>query len=151
LNKRTVLIIDDDLGFVFWLGHVLTAAAYSPLPAKSVPDAVYLVKQLGLTVDVLAINPALPGGLDFISALQRSQQDIRVIGVLNDPQQVAHIFAVNAAHLKPTVFDEMAKGEWLECIDRVITTAGSSSDRTQAAPSPTLKAIRGYRESVGRR
>ena len=104
-----------------------------------------------LTVDVLAINPALTGALDFIAALHRSQKDVRVIGVLNDPQQVVHIPGLNAAHPKPAVVDEMAKAEWLECIERVITTAGSSSDRTQAAPSPTLKAIRGYRESVGRR
>ena len=114
---KTVLIIDNDLGFVFWLGHVLDAAGYSALPAKSVPDAALLVMQLGFTVDVLAINPSLTGAGDFIAALHRSQKDVRVIGVLNDPQQVVHIPGLNAAHPKPTVFDEMAKAGWLKCID----------------------------------
>ena len=114
---KTVLIVDTDLGFVFWLGHILDGAAYSALPAKSVPDAALLVTQFRLTVDVLAINPALTGSLDFIAALCRAPKDVSVIGVFNNPQQIVHIPGLNAAHPKPTVFDEMAKAEWLEYIE----------------------------------
>src|SRR5579862_1947430 len=59
---KTVLILDDDLRFGFWLGHLLDAATvYSALPARSVPDATLLVRQLNLKVDVLVINLALTG------------------------------------------------------------------------------------------
>jgi len=116
----TVLIIDNDLALVLWLGDMLAAAAYSTWPAKSVPDAALLIAQFQLTVDVLAINPTLTGALDFISALRRSQQDVRVIAVLDDPRQAVDIPALDAAHARPTVADEMAKAEWLECIERVL-------------------------------
>jgi hypothetical protein len=116
---KTVLINDNDLGFVFWLGRLLDAAAYSALPAKSVPDAALLVMQFGFTIDVLAINPALTGARDFIAALHRSQKDVRVIGILDDPHQVVHIPGLNVVRRKPTVFDETAEAGWLECIERV--------------------------------
>jgi ActR/RegA family two-component response regulator len=123
---KTVLILDDDLGFVFWLGHVLDAAAYSTLPAKSVPDAALLVTQLGLTVDVLAINLALAEGLDFIAAMHRSQKDMRVIGILNDPANAINIPGVNSVHLKPSIRNEEAKIEWLQYIQSVLANRATS-------------------------
>lgn len=117
---KTVLILDDDLGFVFWLGHVLDAAAYSTLPAKSVPDAVLLVTQLGLTVDVLVINLSLAESLDFITALHSSQRDMRVVGVVNDPMEPVNIPGVHAVRLKPSIRNEAAKVEWLQYIQRVL-------------------------------
>ncbi len=105
---------------MFWLGHVLDAAAYSAVPAKSVPDAESLVMQLGLKVDVLAINPALNGARDFIAAMHGSQKDVRVVGILTDPQQVLRTPGMNAAYPKPMVLDEMAKAEWLHYIEQVL-------------------------------
>jgi len=105
---------------VFWLGHALDAASYSALPAKSVPDAALLIMQLDVRVDVLVINPALSGGPDFIAALHRSQGDVRVIGILNDANQVVHIPGVNASHPKPAILNEAAKAEWLQCIESVL-------------------------------
>ena len=124
---KTVLILDDDLGFVFWLGHVLDAAAYSTLPAKSVPDAVLLVTQLGLTVDVLVINLALAEGLNFVTAMHSSQRDMKVIGVLNDPVEVTNILGVNAVHLKPSVRNEAAKVEWLQYVQSVLANQRRAS------------------------
>jgi hypothetical protein len=86
------------------------AAAYSAWPAKSVAEAAPLVKQFGFTVDVWVINPALTGAVDFMAALHRSQNNVMVIGILNDPQQV-QIPGLNAAHPKPTVVDEIARAE----------------------------------------
>lgn len=130
-SLKRVLIIDNDLGFAFWLGHVLDAAGYSALPAKSVPDAALLVMQLQLKVDVLAINPSLSGSADFIAALHRSQKHAAIIGVLNDPQQVVRIPGLNAAYAKPVVVDHSAKVEWLEYIEHVLygsPSLGESED-----------------------
>jgi hypothetical protein len=117
---KTVLIVDDDLGFVFWLGHALDTLSYSALPAKSVPDAAMLVMQLDLRVDLLIINPTLTGAADFISALHRSQKDARAIGILSHPSQIVNIPGISATQSKPTVFDQSAKASWLECVEDVL-------------------------------
>jgi hypothetical protein len=36
---KTVLIVDEDLGFVFWLGRLLTETGYQAWPARSGVEA----------------------------------------------------------------------------------------------------------------
>lgn len=117
---KTVLILDDDLRFGFWLGHLLDAAAYSALPARSVPDATLLVRQLNLKVDVLVINLALAGAIGFMAALQRSHRDVQVIGVLDDSAHAVNVPRVNALQVKTPVQNEMTRIEWLQCIQAVL-------------------------------
>ncbi len=105
---------------MFWLGHLLDAAAYLALPAKSVPGAAKLITQLNLTVDVLLVNVALPGVVDFIAVLQRGNRDLRVIGVLNDSVEMVNIPRVNTIHFKGSVMDEAAKSDWLHCVQDVL-------------------------------
>ena len=112
-----VLILDDDLGFVFWLGHLLDDTGYSALPAKSVPDAALLLRQLDTSVDVLVINTALPGGLDFMADLHRSQPGIRVIGIVNEPLGATRHPEIDAVHSRPSILNEAAKVEWLQCVE----------------------------------
>lgn len=109
---------------MFWLGHVLDAAAYSALPARSVRDAARLITQLNVEVDVLVVNLALPGSPDYISALQRSQSKLKVIGVLSDPAQAATIPRVNAVHVKRPVLNGITKVEWLQCVHGVLADQG---------------------------
>lgn len=94
------------------------------MPAKSVPDAAKLVVQLNLAVDVLVINLAVSGSVDYIAASQRSNSDLRVVGVLNDSVEVANVPRVHAIHFKGTVLDEQAKAAWLQCVQGVLARTG---------------------------
>lgn len=122
-----MLLIDDDLGFVFWLGRALDAAAFSALPARTVADAALLVLQFDLAVDVLVINLALGGGADFIAALHRSQKDVKVVGILDEAGQPVHVPGVNAALPRPTSLDEASKNEWIQCIKRILMQSSTQS------------------------
>ena len=125
---KSILIVDDDLGFVYWLGHLLDTLTHSALPAESVPDAARLVRQLDLKVDLLVLNPKLSGGVDFIAALRRSQPNIRVIGIQDDSWELAKVPGVNATHPRPTDFNESTITAWIECIEQVLgeTIAGDN-------------------------
>jgi hypothetical protein len=120
-HLTTVLIIDGDLGFVFWLGHVLDTAKYSALPAKGVPEAALLVMQLDLKVEVLVVNLSLPGATDFIAAVHRLRTEVRVIGVVNEDWPAENIRGLNVTYQKPTVLDEAAKSEWLRRVGKVLS------------------------------
>jgi DNA-binding NarL/FixJ family response regulator len=123
---ETILILDDDLGFVFWLGHLLDAAGYSTLPAKSIYDGAILVQQLGLSVSVLIVNLGMAGRLDFTAALRQSPRrgaalGTRVVGILNDPSDDADLQGVHAVRVRPSILNEAAKVEWLQSIQRVLS------------------------------
>ena len=74
----TILILDNDLGFSFWLGQSLTAPHCRALPAKSVAEAIALIGQFKLRIDFLIMNPAVPGASDFTRALRKEQRHLRV-------------------------------------------------------------------------
>jgi DNA-binding NtrC family response regulator len=84
---ETILLVDDDLGFVFWLGRVLDDAGYAAFPAKSVTDAAALIVQCRLLADLLIINSALPGAPAFVEELRNSRPNLEVIGVA-DPDEL---------------------------------------------------------------
>ena len=69
---KTVLIIENDLGWVFWLGQALDEIGYQALPAKDVADAISLLRELKSNIDVLIVNPTLKGVVPFIERLRRS-------------------------------------------------------------------------------
>jgi len=74
----TILILDNDLGFSFWLGQSLTAPHCRALPAKSVAEAAALIGQFQLKIDFLIMNPAIPGASEFSRALRKEQKHLRV-------------------------------------------------------------------------
>ncbi len=57
----TVLIVDDDLAFLWWLGEVFAEAGYQAAPALDCRQALVLLKQLDLDLDLLVVNPKLAG------------------------------------------------------------------------------------------
>ena len=115
---KTVLIVDTDVAFAFWLGTTLDAAGYLAWPAKTPIDAELRVQQLALQVDVLVINPAIAGASEFVSSLRRSQKDIRVIVAVDDPLQGANLPAVNATHPKPIDPGDAGKSDRLQGIEQ---------------------------------
>lgn len=112
----TVLIIDDDVGFAFWLGQALDEAGYKALPAKGVSDAVDLLSEYKLEVDLLIINPALPGAVDLIPDLRRSQARLKVIASIEGAEQTFKVPGVDRSLLKPVGVDETVRLNWLVTI-----------------------------------
>jgi ActR/RegA family two-component response regulator len=124
---KTVLVIDQDLGFVFWIARALDAMHYFAVPARSVPDAALLIMQLDLKkVDLLMINLELSGGSDFISAMHRSRPDILVIGIVDDLLKPIKRTGVDVVRPRPVGVDEAVQIEWMEWIENFL--AGSPHD-----------------------
>src|SRR6185295_8227222 len=84
---KTVLIVDRELGFVFWLGQALDRAGYQALPAKSCEDATELLKQLNVEIHLLIVGHSVAGAAAFADALRRSQGHLEVITVIGDEEE----------------------------------------------------------------
>ena len=117
-----VLIVDTDLGLVFWLGQILDAAGYETYPAKGVPEAVSLLAELGLRIDVLIIRHNLDGAYTFASELRLSQGGrLKTLALLEKPDE--HTESPQAWDgwlLKPTLPDQNARGTFLTLVRGVL-------------------------------
>jgi DNA-binding response OmpR family regulator len=119
--RTTVLIVDNDLGFVFWLGKTLDAAGYQTLPAKNISDATILLEELTLEIDSLIVNPSLPGAAEFVAMLRRSTRRLKVIAISDVEGPVTTLLGVDASRRKPeNILDEGATLEWLQFIHSLL-------------------------------
>ena len=77
----TVLIVDQDLGFVFWLGEILQRAGCAVAPALNCQQAITLSKELGVSLDLIFVDPTLPGIQSMIATLKAEQDRIKIVDV----------------------------------------------------------------------
>ena len=81
---KTILILDTDLGFVFWLGEILTQAGYRAVPAQSIKEATSLMRRLKTLADLLIVSPAVHGAAEWMQS--RGNPLLRpVIAAVEDP------------------------------------------------------------------
>ncbi len=127
-----VLLVDSDLGFVFWLGQSLAEVGYEVIPAKSVPDALTLIAELQLSVDLLILKDSLPGAADLVPILQYAREDLKVILAVEDGDSPMRLNA-DAQYRRPDRIDENAKTGWLHVIQRVLWDKGVVSVPAQGS------------------
>jgi ActR/RegA family two-component response regulator len=115
---RAILLIDTDLGFLFWLGQALDRAGYEAFPARSIPDAIALLAALHLTVGSVILNYSLPGAENFVAGLRQSQNHLKVISLVEYEQEP--IPGVDAAFCKPAEIDERSGAEMVQMVQKVV-------------------------------
>lgn len=127
---NTVLLVDSDLGFIFWLGQALDREGYAALPAKSIPDAISLLAELRISIDVLVVNPLLAGAAEWIALFRDSQEHVKVVALLGFAENMAAgDLGADAALAKPAVIDEISQLECLQVVNDVLMAAPAISGR----------------------
>jgi DNA-binding response OmpR family regulator len=77
---QIILIVDDDLGFVMWLGHTLAAAGYMTLPVTSVSESLRIIDELEVgVIDLAIVDSGMPGISHLIDTLRSRQGYLRMI------------------------------------------------------------------------
>lgn len=79
--STAILLIDTDLGFLFWLGSALDQGGYQAFPARSVPDAIQLLAELHLTVGAVILNCDLPGAEQLIVRMRHSRKNLKILAL----------------------------------------------------------------------
>ena len=111
---KNILIVDNDLGFIFWLGAALVGAGYRPWPACSLSDAISVANRKPLSrLHLLVVNASLPGVSKLIAHFRRTQAHLRVIAL--GPQDNT-LVGVTAWHSAPDTGDDSAKQELVRAV-----------------------------------
>jgi DNA-binding response OmpR family regulator len=110
-----ILIGDEDLGFVLWLGHVLAQAGYLALPITSVREILKVLSELRIAaVDLVILNPAWKGARRLMEKLRKQQGPFKVIQIESRDREAEKIDATQA--------------EWLARVGRALQRSRSADD-----------------------
>ena len=84
-GRPIVLVVDEDLGFVCWIGEALAEIGYETLPALNSRQALSSIKKLSRPIDAVIFNPDLPGAAAMIRTLGSSRVPPRKVVVIGNP------------------------------------------------------------------
>jgi hypothetical protein len=79
--KQIALIVDEDLGFVCWLGQMLAKAGCQAVPALDCQSALDLVEDLGLRINVVIVNPSIGGADKLTKVLSGRNRSLKVVTI----------------------------------------------------------------------
>jgi hypothetical protein len=132
---KNILIVDNDLGFILWLGRVLIGAHQQPLPACNVSDAMVLADAAN-PVDLLIINSSLPHSSEFITKMRRTQSKIKVIALDDEvKERLPHDHAWRSS---PGQSGPSAEQKWLKAIKGLL---GSRSNAGRGMITPSKRRL----------
>ena len=115
------LIVDDDLGFVWWLGERFHEAGYCPVPALSPTQAGSLVNELDLKITVLVVNPGLRGVQRLMKTLSKAQSlPVKVILIQNPSLPPTVALRAHAIVERPSGLEPASRHEWLRKLRRIL-------------------------------
>jgi hypothetical protein len=134
------LIVDDDLGFVWWLGERFHEAGYWPVPALSPKQAGLLVKELDLKITVLVVNPGLRGVRRFMKTLSETHSPLVKVIIILDPS-VPTPAAVRAHAIveRPSGLEPASRHEWLRKLRRILGHTDEAVSITEITGHPPPK------------
>jgi DNA-binding NtrC family response regulator len=129
---KTILILDEDLGFVFWLGRILDKAGYRVLPARSGSDARALLSELDVGLDVLVANPDSGGAAVFIED-QRRRAEFNLIMMHAEDEPHEMMEGVDAVMAKPETPNVESELEWVHLVEVVLHRGKRRGSGTMSA------------------
>ena len=116
-----ILIVDPDLGFLFWLGQVLAEAGYAVLPAVSCGQALYHTDKFGAKIDDVILEPSLPGVSQMLRELGRLNSFLKII-LIGSPGMPSAMLA-DLTMQRPRSKEALSPEEWLTRLEAVLSSS----------------------------
>ena len=123
LGGHTILIVDDDLGFMCWLGEIVTEAGYQAVPALDRLQAAALVNELNLQIDLVVMNPGLPGVSQMIETLSRRCPSLKIVAIQNAATDDSGAIQDQFMLERPSGPGPFSRQEWFKRVQVVIRKA----------------------------
>jgi DNA-binding NtrC family response regulator len=123
----TVWIVDNDLGFVWWLGEIFTEAGCRTLPALSCEQALTLIKSLNVGVDLLVVDPQLPGVMKMLQSLSRAHPKLKIVTIGKASAALPAALRPQASLERPSASDSISRSEWLTKVRKLLKEVASTA------------------------
>jgi len=117
---KTVLLADQDLGFVFWLGAGLARAGYLALPAHSGQEAEGLLKRLRVPLHLLIVGCSLPDARALVRSLRRYRPHLKVLALTDEGAQPCPSVPQADLYCRRALPGEASETQWVETVQGVL-------------------------------
>ena len=131
MTGKTILLIDDDRGFLIQLNQALKDVGYRVLEATDMADGMAMLERLHAEIDLTVVDLVLPGGSGFeiINAATRRPNPMKILAttrVLKPTYlEVAKYMGAHDAIRKPEPGTPFSAEEWIRKIGSLLNENNS--------------------------
>jgi DNA-binding NtrC family response regulator len=118
-RATVVLIVDEDLGFLWWLGQMFNQAGCQVVPTLNSEQAASIVRDLKLEVDLIVVNPALACIPELIHSLSTSRSP-KIVAIRNNDGHVQKTIRAHATLERPSGWAPVSEKEWLGSVRKLV-------------------------------
>lgn len=115
MSPPTVLILDDELGFLFALSEELTQRQIALLPARTAREARTMIGRFQLGPDLLVINCSRPGACGLAEGLAKEHGDMQTVAMVSPGHRCQKCASRIAAELRDP--EDTLPGRIRHCAD----------------------------------
>jgi hypothetical protein len=123
LRNHTALIVEEDVGFLLWLGQLLTEAGYRTIPASDSRQAAAFVHEIGVPIHLAVVNFNLKGASSMLRALGATHRDLRIIAIGHPGKENPARVPASAILEKPRSSERVSHEDWQQRIHQAVTDA----------------------------
>lgn len=120
----TVLILDQDLGFVFWLAEIFNEVGCQVAPGLDYTQAVSLTKRFHLSVDLVVVNPALEWAQQVLSTLSARGRTPKIVVIRDEMTKSVGAIHADAILKRPTASQQTSRQEMLAQVREILGGVG---------------------------
>ena len=120
LSGATVLIVDQDVGLAFWLGEIFSEVGCQAVPALDYTQAVSIIRELNLKIDLVVVNPGLPRVSDLIRTLQRAHRPLKIIAIHEGHVPCIRMIDSDAILERPSGWEPISREQWLGRVRKIL-------------------------------
>jgi hypothetical protein len=118
---QTVLIVDNDLGFVWWLGDIFNEAGARCVPALSCGDARMLTNRLGIEHDLIVLNPSLDGAAKLLQNGIQANPHLKIVTIGAPSKALDVSIQLHAIVERPSPSEPIFRREWSEKLRKLLS------------------------------
>jgi hypothetical protein len=116
----SVWIVDDDLGFVWWLGEIFIQAKCRAFPALSCAQALSLMKKLNVGVDLIVVNPHMRGVSAMLDTITHTNGNFKIVALQNPSEPHITDLISRITLERPAGADRLSRPDWLKKIRKLL-------------------------------
>jgi hypothetical protein len=125
-SSALTLIVDDDVGFLMWLGEVFTELGRQAVPALNCRQGLELVKRFNLPIDTLVINPELRGAQRIVRIITAASPGVRIVWICNSAmrpkwREQDKPYTIRAVLKRPPPSEPISRAEWVEKVRKMLS------------------------------